>query len=332
MPAKRYLRPDTGEIVEVLPGLRDNWIAGTRKPNGSIKRLKSKSLPACGEKGLCQNNLDLYVTWVKGNAWPVVEETASTLCCSEQDQIVKEETTTLTVRESDMGAVALNRKQRLRTLENHIRKCAEDIQKSGLEIGRDLCEIRDDELWVDEYGSWNQYLKERAGELVGKSFANCKLLIQSAEIGKRLPSGNTCDLKYRHLTELNRLVPDKQKDDGPGREKDYSRLRKQDVARVLKTATELAGGESPSVRDVRKAVDAELGIDRTSKAAETKERSEAGIDLEEYLRQCEGRILGITKNLAKVPGESWKLLEESDPGLATRVAEACDELAELLRS
>lgn len=232
-----------------------------------------------------------------------------------------------------MGAVALNRKQRLRTLENHIRKAAEEIQKNGLEIGRDLCEIRDDELWADDHGSWNQYLKERAGELVGRSFENCIRYIQAAEIEKRLPSSvDTCQLKHRHLSELNRLVPDKQKDKGAGREKDYSRLRKQDVARVLKTATQLSGGETPSVRDVRKAVDQELGIDRAAKAERTKEERDAGIELEDYLRQCLGRIQGITNNLAKVPGESWKLLERSDPGLATRVAKACDQLAELLRS
>lgn len=414
MSGKRYLRPDTNEIVEVLPGLGDMWIAGTRKPNGSIKRLKTRRIPPCEVREVCQEWLDMYVELDKKSKWPVVveeeqkrdlaaakaarkkwkvgdlvrirngseydgywgriycvpsarhpnwlynvtlldtsqehdsvdckydqmelveeTETAKTLRCSEQDQMVTEETTSLTVRESDMGAVALNRKQRLRTLENHIRKAAEEIQKNGLEIGRDLCEIRDDELWVDECGSWNQYLKERAGELVGKSFAQAKNLIQAAEVSKRVPEkllGQSIGLTATHFTELGRLAPTVGKDDERGAEKDYSRLRKQDVARVLKVAAELSGGESPSVRDVRKAVDAELGIDRQSKAAETKERNEAGVELQDYLRSVEGRILGITKNLAKVPGESWALLEESDPGLATRVAEACDELAELLRS
>ena len=137
------------------------------------------------------------------------------------------------------------------------------------------------------------------------------------------------------MSEIGRLAPTVGKDDIRGAEKDYSRLKKTDVARVLKTATETAverGGKSPSVRDVRKAVDKELGIDRTAKAAETKERQQQGIELADYLRSSKGRIEGITLNLAKVPSESWKLLEESDPGLVTRVAEACDELAELLRS
>jgi len=210
-------------------------------------------------------------------------------------------------------------------------KAAEEIQKNGLEIGRDLCEIRDEELWSDEYGSWNQYLKERAGELVGKSFAQAVKFIRAAEVAKRLPSKIDDDLTPSHLTELGRLAPDKGKETG-GKEKDYSALKKQDVARVLKTATQLAGGDAPSVRDVRRAVDQELGIDRAAKAERTKEQHNQGINLEDYLRSVLGRIEGITNNLAKVPGESWTLLEESAPGLVTRVAVACDELAELLRS
>ena len=184
-----------------------------------------------------------------------------------------------------------------------------------------------------EYGSWNQYLKERAGELVGKSFVQSVMLIRAAEIAKRLPSTSKMDdhLTPSHFVEIGRLAPDKGKETG-GKEKDYSALKKQDVARVLKTATQLAGGDAPSVRDVRRAVDQELGIDRAAKAERTKEQHNQGINLEDYLRSVLGRIEGITNNLAKVPGESWTLLEESAPGLVTRVAVACDELAELLRS
>ncbi len=231
---------------------------------------------------------------------------------------------------------ALSRKQRLRTLEEHIRKSAEQIQKNGLEIGRDLCEIRDEELWREEFPSWNQYLKERASELVGRSFDQAKLLIRSAEIEKRLPEPIRSDVRPNitasHLNELGRLAPVIGKDGERGAEKDYSKLRKQDVARVLKSATELAGGEPPSVRDVRKAVDVELGIDRAAQAAKTREERDSGIDLSEYLRSALGRIEGITSNLAKVPGDAWKRLEDDEPGLAARVAEACDQLAELLRS
>jgi hypothetical protein len=71
---KRYLRPDTGEIVEVLPGLNDNWIAGTRKPNGSIKRLKTNRIPPCEVRDVCQEWLDMYVELDKNGKWPVVME------------------------------------------------------------------------------------------------------------------------------------------------------------------------------------------------------------------------------------------------------------------
>jgi hypothetical protein len=75
MTGKRYLRPDTGEIVEVLRALGGGWLVGTRKPNGSIKRLKSSSLPVCPERRYCQDQLDRYVQIEKKSKWPVVEDT-----------------------------------------------------------------------------------------------------------------------------------------------------------------------------------------------------------------------------------------------------------------
>ena len=84
---------------------------------------------------------------------------------------------------------------------------------------------------------------------------------------------------------------------------------------------------------VRKAVDADLGINRAEKARETKrQREDAGKKLEDYLRSRIGLIEGISENLTEVPEDSWKLLEESEPGLAECLATACDDLAELLRS
>lgn len=73
---KRYLRPDTGDIVEVLPALGGGWLVGTRKPNGAIKRLKSKGLPACKERKYCQEQLDLYVEFDKNGEWPPVKQPA----------------------------------------------------------------------------------------------------------------------------------------------------------------------------------------------------------------------------------------------------------------
>ena len=84
---------------------------------------------------------------------------------------------------------------------------------------------------------------------------------------------------------------------------------------------------------VRKFVDEDLGIDRQQKAKETKrEREDSRPDLADYLRSKASQIEGIIENLADVPAGAWELLEEDEPGLAERLATACDQLAELLRS
>lgn len=237
-----------------------------------------------------------------------------------------------------MTFIAKNRKQRLRTLENHIRKCSENIHKSGLEIGRYLCEIRDDELWMDNYDSWDQYLKDRAGELVGKSFKHAKNLIQAAEIAKRIPESIRPDVRPNltasAISELGRLAPTVGKDGERGKEKDYNKLKKADVARVLKTAAKESDRDTPSVRDIRKAVDSVLGVDRKAEAQAKKEKQEERrqIDLDQYLRSVEGKVKASLNMLQDVPEDSWKLLEDEYPGLVTRVAEACETLAEFLRS
>ena len=73
-PATRYLRPDTGEIVEVLPGLGDHcFIVGTRKANGSINRFKSPDFPPFRSRALLQRKLDKWVV-EKGAKWEAVEQ------------------------------------------------------------------------------------------------------------------------------------------------------------------------------------------------------------------------------------------------------------------
>jgi hypothetical protein len=242
-----------------------------------------------------------------------------------------------------MAQLSVDRKQRLRTLENDIRKNAESIQKNGLQIGRDLIEIRDNELWKDDYESWNQYLKEMAEGLVGKSFSQSSNLIRAAEIYKKIPehisSVDCTNLSATSITELSRLAPTVGKSGSRGAEKDYSAIRPKDVERVLKRATEIAKQSAPegkqkevtpSVRDVRKAVDVELGIDRKPKSDEPKQDN--GIELHVYLNQKIGQIEGIIELLADVPADGWKQLEKSNPQLAERLATVCDQLAELLRS
>jgi len=232
-------------------------------------------------------------------------------------------------------AITKDRKQRLRTLENNIRKCADSIQTNGLEVGRDLIKIRDEELWRESPDqSWNEYLKKTAGELVGKSPSRAAILIQAAEIAKRLPESRSTGnsrLTLKQLKEVGRLAPDKPKVTG-GRGKDYSKLKKQDVARVLKNAEKLSGSEKPSARHIRRAVDTDLGVDRAAKAKATKAKRDRGIDLHDYIQRTIGTIEGATELFSDVPADGWTLLAESHPNLAERLAAACDELAGLLRS
>jgi len=235
-----------------------------------------------------------------------------------------------------MAVIKRTRKQ----IESHIKMCAESIQKNGLEIGRDLIEIRDEELWDDEYESWSQYVQFGIREIMpGHHPGSIKNMVQGAEVQKRISGSeqtSALKLEHSHLSELSRLAPQKQKSDGAGREKDYSKLRRTDINRVLKNAVKLADGKDVSVRDIRKAVDADLGIDRAAKAKETKqiatdERDKRN-ELPNYLREKKGTIEGITANLAKVPADGWTQLEKSHPKLAEQFAAACDTLAELLRS
>jgi len=232
-----------------------------------------------------------------------------------------------------------NKHLRLRALEERIKESAGNIQKSGLQIGEWLIEIRDDELWADDHNSWSEYLKSIGEELVGKSFAQSANLIRAAEIHRKLPNNGTIDctiiseLSATHMTELGRLAPTEKKSDGSaGTAKDYTKLRKDDIKRVLKKAVEISDSETPSVRDIRKAVDADLGIDRAAKAKATQKKNNEGVDVAGYLIGKAGQIEVITERLAEIPADAWELLEGSHPGLAERLATACDELAELLRS
>jgi hypothetical protein len=229
-------------------------------------------------------------------------------------------------------ALSISKQQRLRTLEKNIRDEAAKIQSSGLAIGQYLMEIRDDHLWKDDFESWNQYLKERAGELVGKSFLQAARLISAAEIAKRLPSSfiDETTVTATHLSELGRLAPNSGKNtSGGGCEKDYSRLRKGDVERVWKAASKKSGNDSPSVREVRKAVDADLGIDRAAKAKET--RGKDGVDLIDYVETQITAIDRCRRNLKDIKRDSWKLFNADNPSSVKRLISACQSLIDVLK-
>jgi len=84
---------------------------------------------------------------------------------------------------------------------------------------------------------------------------------------------------------------------------------------------------------VRKYVDKDLGIDRAAKAAETRRKREKDLPtFEQKLRDYTGSIKGIKAVLFGVPDDAWKYAKEADPGITNRLADACKELLQLVRS
>lgn len=230
-------------------------------------------------------------------------------------------------------------RQRLNDLEFEIKKAAEEIQRNGLAIGKRLIEIRDDELWKAEYDSFTAYLKDKSEELVQCNTGQAAHLIRAAEVHRRLPTrtiDRSSQLQPTHYAEIARLAPEKPKDEGRGMEKDFSKLRKGDVDRVLKSADKIAreqGKESPSVRDVREAVDRDLGFDRAAEAKKKREQAEKNqqIDLSDYLRERSGTIEGIHNNLSSVPAEMWDALQEQNPEVVERFTASLERLLDFMR-
>jgi hypothetical protein len=236
-----------------------------------------------------------------------------------------------------MAELSVDRKQRLRTLENSIRGTMEQF----VDTGNALKEIRDDELYrEDGFDSWEQYLKQRVGEQFGIEKVQALGLIQAAVIRPKLPAAvvhhgeqsqsEKPEWSIRAVKEFARLAP--QIEDAPGKPRDVQSLRKQDVQRVAKAAVEIAKeqGKPVTAAIVREAVNADLGIKPEKR--EPAPKRDFGIDLPVYLKQKIGQIEGIIELLVDVPADGWKQLEKSDPHLAERLATACDQLAELLRS
>ena len=228
-------------------------------------------------------------------------------------------------------------KRTRKQIESHIKQCANTIQKNGLDIGRDLIEIKDEQLWADEYDSFDKYLKAEAFNLIGKEYRQAQRLITCVKVEAKIPkllSPVTTSLKPKHMDELARLAPDAT--GGRHNQKDYDKLRKADVGRVLKNAELIAEGNPVSVRDIRKAVDDELNIDRAAEAkksrAEIKQMRDEHNELANYIRRLTAQLNSAVSMFEKVPGDGWEVLENEHPLLAKTLAEACDELASLLRS
>lgn len=231
--------------------------------------------------------------------------------------------------------------QRLRQLESHIRKCAEAVNKNGLDIGKDLIAIRDEELWkTDGYASWNQYLKANAEKLIGQGFRSAARLIGIAEVKNRISDNVVTNLQQSHLEQIGRLVPSKGKDGEKGKEKDYSQLKSVDVDRVVKKAEEIGGGKV-TTRSLAKAVDEDLGIaeqrrqereERKQESEERKRMRDEWNELSNVLARTKRDLQYLLRDLQKVSAEGWELLAKNKPTACESLAAVCDELAVLLRS
>lgn len=220
-------------------------------------------------------------------------------------------------------SMTLSRKQRLRKLENEIRTGMEEFYYTGMK----LKEIRDDELYKEDgFEAWTEYVRKRWEWSPDYALK----VITSSEYREKLPTNTSGSGQWseRSVRELTR-IPDK---------KQAARVAAKIVKEVERSEKEAA--KNPDVKPlklsastVQRFVDEDLGIDRHKKAAETRrERDESLPRLEDYLKSQTECIRVIIKHLSDVPGEAWELLEESQPRLAERLATACDDLAELLRS
>ncbi len=235
-----------------------------------------------------------------------------------------------------------DRQIRLRVLEEHIKTEAEDFRISGLQIGEHLIEIRDNELWrCDQHKSWSEYLKTMGTQLVGISTSNSHALIQAAEVYRRVPPevvrSTGQPLTVTALTELGRLAPNVGKSTG-GTEKDFSKLRSADVARVLKTAAEISGNDTPSVKVIRAAVDADLGIDRVAKAKASRAESERlreqhsaqGEDLYSYLIHQTRDLREVVEKLSGISVDAWRHFEKELPGQIKEFRDAAKSVYDVI--
>ena len=236
-------------------------------------------------------------------------------------------------------------KRTRKQIESNILNNANNMQKCGLEIGRDLIEIRDEHLWADNYDSFDKYLKSECFRLIGHEFNHAQRLIRCVKIESKLPANNSIlgdtILKPKHMDEIGRLAPTVgKKSGGAGVSKNYDALKKSDVNRVLKRAAEInelkSTSQVVSVASIRQAVDEDLGIDRAAEAkasrAEVKQMRDEHNELANYIRRLISQLKSAASNFSKVPGNGWEVLETEHPLLAEKLAEECDGLAELLRS
>jgi hypothetical protein len=223
-----------------------------------------------------------------------------------------------------MAVLDVNRKQRLRTLENEIRSGMEEFYYTGMK----LKEIRDNELYKEDgFKTWEDYCQKR-WEWTARRVTQ---IITSAEYRQELPAvgNNVSDAsdgwKERHVQELSR-IPSK---------RDAAKVAAKVIKAIEQSRTEAE--KNPDVKPltltastVRKFVDADLGVNRAAKAKATRDRQDAGVEFHQHLIDLTGELESERNKLAEVTDDVWKLLKKNRPGTVKRLAAAVNSLAEFL--
>jgi len=237
-----------------------------------------------------------------------------------------------------MIVATATRKQRLRTLENQIRKNYEQFVHTGFA----LKEIRDDELYKEDgFDTWEQYLKDRVGEQFGIERTQAFQLILCAQVRPKLPAplsaapdnddGKKPEWTQSVVKEFARLAP---KADAKGAPYDIDRLKKNDVERVANKAIKHCEEKGVKLTSavVKRFVDQDLGIpEQKAKVKAETAKKQTDPNLHVYMRDYTGSIEGMREALEAIPRGGWKWLREEHPGLIKRLVKACDSLASFLR-
>lgn len=231
-----------------------------------------------------------------------------------------------------MAMTKTERKQRLRTLENQIRKNLEAF----VVVGNSLAEIQEKNLFLEHvddegeplYLTWTNYLAHKVDDEFGIAGRHAKRLVLTAQIRPRLPDLGPRAARgwtQREIEAFTELAP--QSSDHSQRY-DFHRIDKQQAKRVTTSAIELAGGvDALNSTFIKKAIAAELG-NKPQASKEQEQTEDSGIALDAYLRKVKGTSEGWLTVLEAVPVDAWG----DYAGEVDEAVSALESLLKFLRS
>ena len=242
------------------------------------------------------------------------------------------------------AAVINPRPQELSRVEGEIRKHVSVIDENLNAVGDLLREIRDARLWEGQYNSWSSYMKKRGESLTGRAYSQARNLIIASDMRKRLPAqpANIASLApslaTSHLVELSRLAPNTE-DGAMDSAKDFGSLEDTTVSRVLTKALDDAKSDCPSVQDIKRCVNEELGDTPTPKPQPKPQAKPAPKgepldtrhkDLALYLRTNIEIVQGLFTEMESVSTSEWGAMQKSNPEIVPTLARICEEMTDWL--